>query len=304
MPRIPDRFLRCSFYVYRSEQSAKDGEMYGGSGFLVHVASEHEGWVHLYAVTNKHVLDGGFHVLRLNSRDGRPEIIPTSPDSWIHHPGGDDVAALSIQLDSERIPWFSIGTDTFITHERADKYCLGPGDETFLIGRLVTLEGYQKNTPVVRFGNISMLPDEPIWVAGHEREAFLVECRSLSGFSGSPVFVTPERVIDTPDIALDHMAQDAEGDFIAPAAKKTHGPFLLGIDFAHMPLWKPVFEADKETRTDKWVDANTGIACVVPAWRLLTLLEEDEELVQRRKKDDEKIALGKARSKVMLDVKP
>ena len=298
MPRIPDHFIGCSFYVYPSLESAQRGERFGGSGFLVHVPSvDHERWLHVYAVTNKHVLDSGSHVLRLNTYEGQSEIIQTRPDSWIVHPDGDDIAVTPIEPDSRRVRWFSIGTDQFVNRERVNEYGIGLGDDTFLIGRLVTLEGRQRNTPVVRFGNISMLPDEPINVDGHDREAFLVECRSLSGFSGSPVFVTLKRTFHAPDIPKELDPPQPEGNARATlqSISGSYGPWLLGVDFAHMPLWKPVFERDKKTKIDSWVDANTGIACVVPAWKLLALLE-NEEFVTQRKIDDQEIARQKERS--------
>jgi hypothetical protein len=305
VPRIPDHYLSCSFFVYKSELAAKTGERYGGSGFLVHVPSVHEGWIHLYAVTNKHVLDGGYHVLRVNTRDGKSEIIPTKPDSWTCHPDGDDIAAMPLDLDGGLVRSWSIGTDKFITRKIESEYYIGPGDETFMVGRLVTIEGLQRNTPVVRFGNVSMSPKEPIQTPDGEREAFLVECRSLSGFSGSPVFVIADRTFYAPDIPSDlALPEQPEGGVrvVTNSISSKFGPWLLGVDFSHMPLWKSVFESDTKVKTSNVVDANTGIACVIPAWRLLTLLQ-DEDFVKERKKEDEAIAERKnSPSAVVYDV--
>lgn len=183
-------------YLYRSVESAVAGDHFGGSGFLIHIPSEHEGWIHLYAVTNKHVVDdGGFRILRLNTVDGTVATIKSEPESWTRHQDGDDIAVMPIKAEDKRFRWFSVPIDKFISQETITDYRIGPGDEAFLIGRLVTMGGRQKNTPVVRFGNLSMMadPSEPVVLRGHEQEAFLVECRSLSGFSGSPAFVTTEQ---------------------------------------------------------------------------------------------------------------
>jgi hypothetical protein len=188
MPRIDDHFLDCSIYLYDSEQSARAGVRSGGSGFLAHVISRHPNLVHVYAVTNRHVIEQGFCVLRMNSqRQGNSEIIITEPSSWILHPDGDDVAIIPVNATLDKAAWFSIGTERFISEEIIADYALGPGDEAFLVGRLVTHDGQQRNTPVVRFGNLSMGLAK-IKVDTAERDGFLVECRSLSGFSGSPVF--------------------------------------------------------------------------------------------------------------------
>lgn len=311
MPPIPQQFLDCSIYVYESEESANRGEEFGGSGFLVHIPSEHEGFISLYAVTNKHVINDGYCVLRLNTTEGLTDTIKTEPDQWFHD--GDDVAIFPLQMNGKRFKWFSIEINRFITPEIIENFRIGPGDEAFLIGRLITVEGRQRNKPVVRFGNLSMMadPNEPLKRAdGEEQESFLVECRSLSGFSGSPVFVSTKqdygpdqmpKIRESGEPLLSDDAQMRGIDVHEPTPgfqakiiglSGTFGPWLLGIDWGHVPLWKPVYEEDRETETDYEVEANTGIACVVPAWRILQLLDH-EELVMQRKRDNDEIGQKK-----------
>jgi hypothetical protein len=66
MPRIDDRFLDCSLYLYVSEVEAEQGRRQGGSGFLAAVPGFGGGWLlggkcpqpdfhHCYAITNRHV---------------------------------------------------------------------------------------------------------------------------------------------------------------------------------------------------------------------------------------------------------
>jgi hypothetical protein len=148
VPRIPDHYLQCVFYVYGSKAAAEAGVRFGGSGFLVSVPSLHDGIIHVYAVTNQHVLDKGFHVLRLNTRDGKSDVIETSPSDWTPHPEGDDIAAIAINVPGH-LRWWPVQISEFIAPGLVRNYVVGPGDETFLVGRLVTLEGRQKNTPIV-----------------------------------------------------------------------------------------------------------------------------------------------------------
>src|SRR5262249_18623576 len=249
----------------------------------------HEGRGYPYAVTNRHLIDKGYRFLRLNTRENRLHIVPSEPETWRFHTDGDDVAVLSLDLDWVALRWFTIGTENFISREIMREYRLGPGDEVFLIGRMVTVEGRQRNTPVARFGNLSMMAhaDEPIRRAdGGEQESFIVECRSLSGFSGSPVFVATTqhyladelpRVLEsgepvpTPD-------PEAGGIRVTRVGLSgTFGPWLLGIDWGHVPLWRPVYERgpllnERHKTEDFEVDANTGMAYVLPAWRILELL--------------------------------
>jgi hypothetical protein len=307
MPPIPRHLLDCSFYLYPSVKSAEDGAESGGSGFLVHVQSKHEGFVHLYALTNKHVVDAGCRFLRLNRHDGKLDVISSEPDAWTPHPEGDDITVMHVGPMDGKFKWFSVGTEKFISQEILDDYSIGPGDEAFLIGRLVTAAGRQRNTPVVRFGNISMMADstEPVMLKTGQREAFLVECRSLSGFSGSPVFVHTTQVYRKERIPKELLPKPMPPSrpgvtVFLETAIGTFGPWLLGIDCAHVPLWRPVYESDRETRTQEGyqVEANTGIACVIPAWRILGLIN-DKDLVKARKSADAEIAKGKANSAIL-----
>lgn len=74
-----------------------------------------------------------------------------------------------------------------------DAFRVGPGDDVFVVGRFINSQGKLRNIPSVRFGNIAQMPLKPIEqgrVFGEfQQESFLVEARSISGFSGSPVFL-------------------------------------------------------------------------------------------------------------------
>jgi hypothetical protein len=146
---------------------------------------------------------------------------------------------------------------------------IGPGDDVALLGRFITHDGRQRNKPLARFGNIAKAHDnaEPIEIApGKYQVGFLVECRSLSGFSGSPVFVYPD-VAGRPDRSA----------VKAIASSQFKEPLLLGVDCAHFPVWSRVCEErDRETaHLCGWVDTNSGISVVIPAWRLTKLLMQD-----------------------------
>lgn len=297
MPRIADCVTDCSIYLYHTEAAARSGKSSGGSGFLVHVPSTVEGYCHLYAVTNKHIVDDGCGVLRLNRKQGGIDTISTTWDNWIRPGNDDDVVVAPIDI-GEDFQWWSVGTETFINQELIDVYRIGIGDEAFLVGRLVTHDGRQKNRPVVRFGNISLMadPTEKIQCEGYEQEGFLVECRSLSGFSGSPVFVTTTQaymgeaaniVTQQRQKEMGYEPKEETGGLKVKAVtfQGTFGPWLLGIDWGHIPLWRDVYEKDKETKTEYQVEANTGIACVLPAWHVLDLLNT-EGLVKERKRED------------------
>jgi hypothetical protein len=60
-----------------------------------------------------------------------------------------------------------------------------------MCGLFVSHPGGERNVPVVRFGNLSMMATEAAPVeleTGVYRACFLMDTRSRGGFSGSPVF--------------------------------------------------------------------------------------------------------------------
>lgn len=314
MTRIHDNYLDCTFYMYADVVAAKEGSLYGGTGFFVGVASRHSDRVHLYAVTNRHLIDGKNLALRVNTKSGTHEAIPTSDANWIRHPSEDVAVMPVLDLDAQ-FRWHFVDTREFVTRELSAKLGIGPGDETYMVGRLTKASGRQRNTPVVRFGNIAMVSslDEKIAHPKYgAQESYLVECRSLSGFSGSPVFVISssplwldeifklvlkDRYVSTTSLPILRIPGRIAGPFIAGQC----GPFFLGIDWGHVPLWKPIFEQDQLTpATDnRQFEANTGIAAVTPAWCILDLLER-EDFVKNRKEDDDKYS-KELESAVVLD---
>jgi hypothetical protein len=122
-----------------------------------------------------------------------------------------------------------------------------------------------------------MLPLDPLWHEGYQlwQESFLVEVRSLPGYSGSPVF--------------GYVAIPPQGKQMTPGERPNLAGMtlrLIGIDWCHLRDWTGVVQADEETRTGDKVALNSGMAGVVPAWKLTELLE-DEDLAEQRKEGEE-----------------
>jgi hypothetical protein len=293
VPRIADWLLDCVVYLYPSKQEAEAGEAVGGTGFLAFVPSEvHEGYGFAYCVTNSHVVrEGASPVIRLNTKDGSRDIIELEQDHWVHHPDGDDLAICSIAMTNPDYYRYSlVDTGMFVTNELIERQSMGPGDEVFMVGRFGTHEGRQRNTPVVRFGNISMMPFEPVMHRrGYKVESFLVEARSLSGFSGSPVFVyhTPH----TP--------------YPSGIPNREQGIWLLGVDWGHLPIYKTVKEKNRQDDVPEgWVvESNSGQMAVAPAWKLQELLDIEDLVMERRQEDDE-FSKRKGDSPIVLDMLP
>jgi len=163
------------------------------------------------------------------------------------------------------------------------KYDFGPGDEAFLIGRYVDLEGRSHNVPTVRTGVVSVLPAEPIFQPerGHNQETILIEGRSLSGYSGAPVFVT--------------LAPHIQGTIDnVPFVNQLSGSpcVLLGIVYGHHPWRHPIRElaevdSQSPNKTKPYVEGNSGMMMVIPPEKVLDILDLPELVELRLKKEKE-----------------
>ena len=261
MPRLPDKFAHSVGFLYRTRAEAENNAKIGGSFFMV--GKRIEGVTHpnagnawfVYAVSNFHVpWTAGAPVIRLNRRDGRKHVIELTQQDWVPHPDGDDLA---IAFLSDRMGMSGDSVDRAVDHltfvespmiltEDAMRRCsVGPGDDVFMIGRFLNHQGTGETiTPAVRFGNISVMLG-PIWnpTINADQSSFAVEMRSRTGFSGSLVatYRTPLNSI-----------------FNVPAEQNSF-LWLLGVNWGYIK--------DKETGEITWLNG------VVPAWKILELLE-------------------------------
>lgn len=270
MALIPHQVLDCAIYLYPTRLDAKNGERAGGSGFLIGVpwASDKDKH-HVYAVTASHVVrEGNAIVIRLNTQDGMFDVLDTNAGAWIHH-AISDVAVCPIDLTGKY--QYRFISDTYLLTEAGMKSGIlpgppiGPGQDVFFVGRFFAHDGRQRNTPTVRFGTISMMPSEPIPVHNRpDQIAFLVEFHSIGGYSGSPVFVNPYF-------------------WGISISKQIFGIPLLGVDFMHFPNWATVKESDQKTDCAGrlQVALNTGVAGVIPAWKISDILNSEEMVSQR-----------------------
>jgi hypothetical protein len=263
VPRIPDEYFHCVIYLYHSVEDAKNRSVHssGGSGFLVAVPSAYPGCMHLYAVSCRHVVEVS-PVVRVNTADGNVDIIEYKNTDWIFT-DDQDIAVLPIALSKQQHQVNALLVSSFLTKEIIQRERIGPGDDVFMVGRFVHHEGYKRNMPSARFGNLAMMPGEPV---RHKRNnppeqlSFLADIRTVGGYSGSPVFVLP-RVIEV-----------FPGNNVFIGLSHGHGappkmPWLLGVEWGHL--------LDHD-------DKNTGMSGVVPAWCLAELLNSPRVEESRR----------------------
>ncbi len=310
MPRIPNSYLDYCIFLYPSRPAAEAGEHYGGSGMLVSVAAGVAGAApFVYAISNRHVVRDGAPVIRVNL-GGSPTIVELDPLDWHEHPDVDLAAArVEIPAGSTSRP-AAFGIDG--NHVTVDimKGRIGIGDDIFMVGRYISVSGLQRNTPSARFGNISMLPGEPIETRYGTQESFLVEMRSMVGYSGSAVFVHhppwQDKYAHLGAVVMPGQARARERERMHLAGEQIVWPcYLLGIHYGQLNDEEPVISgaSHEPVPTNDYVRSKASLCLIVPAWRILEMLnlavfKEDrlatEERLRKQRRAERGISLESA----------
>jgi hypothetical protein len=301
VPYLPQGTENGAIFLYKSKDAAERHVGGGGSGFLVGVESEaNPSALHLYAVSNEHV-STGYPVIRLTNVAGETEIIDGVDTDWVEHPAGDDIAVRPLGV--ERKPTgpvatsghFYFGAERLLTRDDL-RFGVGPvlGNDCFMIGRYISHNDEQLDRGVIRFGNLSMLPEH---IRQKERsfdqESLLVDMRSVPGFSGSVVviyFTEPGTISALEMTGGGHPPG-------TPLRELISKHWVLGIDWGHLLVSQKIWEDGVSKR----VKAESSMAAVVPAWKLTELLTEVGDVVKPRETVEAELARGNE-SAAELDV--
>jgi hypothetical protein len=313
MPKIPRRAIDSVFYLFASEDEAARGENAGGTGFVVEYRDEIS---HYYGVSNRHVVrDDGFSVIRFNTV-GSTETFNFGPEEWEAIADGEDIAVVPLDFSFDKLSLTSVSVSSFATERDVRFGDIGIGDDVFMIGLFLDHGGVDRNRPLARFGNISMLPDPsaPIKQKNNLSQSYIVDMHSRTGFSGSPVFAyrtfgqdldsyLAEPVSFDPNSMMEQLERELRGrqtnfgranlsrvtiDLRARMFFK-----FLGIHWAQFPeTWevKDPSTINNEARkrqlvvTDgKYIEGFSGMTCVAPSWKILEVLNMPK-LKERRAK--------------------
>lgn len=266
--RVSQDWLDSIIYLYPDQASAERGDEVGGTGFLLGWRIDDTTNFTLWAVTNRHVIEQGNWTIRLNGVPTGLAYQDTTEQEWFFADGHDlAVRPLAVSDDIHRTKF--VTDEWLLSKDWLEALDIGPGDSCVSVGRFVGHAGKTLNNPVVRFGQISQNPKEPIVIAGREEECFLVESRSIGGYSGSPVMVHLDTQFYRPSINL----RKAPDGTVLGQGRFPSGPWILGVNFAMVPLWERVRDVSgMELNSGFRVPMNTGIMAVVPAWHLYELL--------------------------------
>src|SRR5208337_1929359 len=183
------------------------GIQYGGTGYIVSVEygpcynfTERVGDVTstshypiMFLVTAAHVaekLDGfDFYIRSNKKKDGSlAEIKQDCSTRWWYHPTERDAVDVALMVlpvkEVLALDIVPIPVRMFVGEEMIRNRNLGIGDEVFVAGLFTNAKGTSKNIPIIRIGNVAMMPGEKILFPTQERRermiyADLLESRSI-----------------------------------------------------------------------------------------------------------------------------
>jgi hypothetical protein len=280
------------------------------TGFLVGVRDE--GLVTPYVVTARHCIEEtqrkDFHI-RINV-EAVYDDIPTHADDWFQHDSAD-VAAVPFAVEGAIPRHYDLtGEDLrhFIPKDRnypveamyvpgaiasaagevvngafeaRSAIAVEVGHEVVFAGLLFRQPGQKQNLPVARFGHIARLPKEPILLqtsAGIVSldDAYLVECHSWGGNSGSPCWWLHPTIQFIP--APDPRPGRTDETILIPHEWRAMA--LLGLVSGHWNI-----DSKAETTGDFVGEVrtaiNSGMAIITPAEAVRELLMRDDVVGDR-----------------------
>jgi hypothetical protein len=285
--QVPEHYLRCAVFI-----GVKRGDNFlpRATGFVASYDDGDNGYNFWHLVTAEHVISGIVAEakerlwLRANFKDGSAGEIELPLDQWHYHPDerlNTDVAVCPLHqqfvrteddavMDLDHLAVRLFGqtsvdgqTSMAITDELLAGDLIRPGAEICIVGLFRSHYGRERNTPIMRVGNIAMLKGDPISTKfkGY-MDAYLIEARSIGGLSGSPVFVSVLRGMNRVF-------------------------YLLGLVHGHFDIADMNSDVVNDTEGGS---INTGIGVVIPTRYVVETLRHPD-LIKLR--EDARMALRK-----------
>lgn len=272
---ISEHLRNCVTFLYAQRKTQSGGlEKYPVGtvffvGMRVQVGPGYAPIDDVYAVTARHVIDGYPELwMRMRNPDGGFRDVAVPKGAWAQH-SSTDVAVAA--LHEPRGVTFIL-TDLFVTQGWSTTHEIAEGEEVFFSGLFVGHYGRGVPQPIIRFGNIALMPREPVKVeiSKHpktwaEVDAYLVEARSWGGQSGSPAF------------AKFHSGR--RGELAAPGLPPIG---LLGLVQGTWKDHRGMVAPDPSG--EGMVEINMGISVVIPAEKILEVIVNDEDFIAHRER--------------------
>ena len=275
---IPNEIKKIVTFIFIQDKYGKIVPQ--GTGFFVGVKCQDNPDISFgYLVTAKHVLQNEDKTaflstvyIRLNKKDNGSDLLRLdlilsgkNKNVFTHDDPSVDIAIVPTVPNDQKYDFRFLPEDFITKKDDFQKFNITEGSEVFFTGLFTPYIGNQRNNPIVRFGKLALVTDEKIDFGGVKADLYLMEASSYGGNSGSPVYFylgidrNPGSVIlGNPVLKLAGIVSGRFNDIIPVQAIQTD-----------------VIPA---------VNPNTGIACVVPAYKIYDILFSDEMLKFRSSK--------------------
>jgi hypothetical protein len=268
--RVTEHFLGCISFLC-IEDPREERLRPAGTAFAVSVPDPiRPAAAQCYLVTARHNLELALTdriFVRVNTDEGVRDILTDRSDWQKHHSA--DVACLLLKEEyPEQIPLNVFVGGDFPNHfrftESGANFPVSVGTELFFVGLFVQAPGRRGNLPIARFGHVSRMPSEVILSFRDEsysleQVAYLAECGSWGGDSGSPAFCVFYRTEDN----------GTPRRYIA----------FLGLISGHYDNRTEVKALNTEEAFEAAV--NSGIAIITPAEFVRELLFREDVVEER-----------------------
>ena len=283
MQVIPEEIKQCVVFIYyKNEQFST----LCGTGFFVSVPLDVKGFQMVYLVTAKHVIKGieqktqncaadGKVYMKVNLKDKGVSHVSSELSEWKYHPIDEsvDVAILNWSPPQETFDYKTIPKSMATTEKTIKDEEIGAGDEVFLTGLFSNHTGTKKNLPIIRTGNIALMPEEKVHTNSFGAiDAYLIEARSIGGLSGSPVFVYLGNT------------RVKNGNFNIGGP----GPLFswMGVMHGHWDIDENGIDSNEDSIRGVGKNVNMGIGIVIPATKVIETLDRDDFIKERKDASD------------------
>jgi hypothetical protein len=162
-----------------------------------------------------------------------------------------------------------------------DEEDLYAGEDVFMIGRFVDFDGGLANKPALRFGAISMFNAKIKQETEYIGYSTILDMRSRSGFSGSPVFAYRNNGMISRQITMG--ATNPRSD-LRPRNWGSGTDTIvkiIGFHWGQFPEpWELKFkEANSSPRSiegESYIEGMSGMTCIVPSKDVLRVMSMSE----------------------------
>jgi hypothetical protein len=283
--RVPENALRSVGFVSEVVHTDANGQEeldHFATGFFVSVQSTlvpH--MTYFYFVTAKHVVRHlAGHDIRfiVNKKGGGVKQFEGVGNTFWSHPTDEaaDVAVLPVWCEPD-MDIVYVPTNNFLTPEVIKKNRrVGIGDEVFIAGLFTYAPGIDRVMPLIRHGNLAMIPEQQIQTDLGFADVYLIEARSIGGISGSPVFVRPSVLLAS------NLMEGLPGGRVEPTLG-TGGTEFLGLIHGHWDIRESELNHPKIAHALHGV--NLGVAIVTPAFKIIETLNRTELIAMREAAD-------------------